>query len=177
MNRNTNIKIWDNYNKQWLEPVTLFFGDGGVIWRVDAKIPGENPLQDGWFSIQGDQLNDIAIKGDVTLNNHLLPVDEDTEDLITVGKRLDPNFRFKEMFRSMRFNKKTHLGMGDIRVSHGIQDTIIDSAPQYIIRQYKEWLGNQDEDYALDEIHNFFNKLNRGDKLTLMEFVLKFEDI
>ena len=45
-----NIKIWDNHNKQWLEPMAIFFGKENTIWKVTACKIGENPLNEGWIS-------------------------------------------------------------------------------------------------------------------------------
>ena len=68
-----NIKIWDDHNKQWLEPMTLFFGKDSTPYEVRACIPGEDPLEDGWYNLQGDDLSKIAIVGDISHNTHLLP--------------------------------------------------------------------------------------------------------
>lgn len=68
-----NIKIYDTTNKQWLEPMCIYFGTGNSIWRVDACIPGENPLEDGWYTLQGEDLSKIAITGDINYNTELLP--------------------------------------------------------------------------------------------------------
>ena len=68
-----NIKIWDNHNKQWLEPIAIYFGTGKHIWQVVASRPGENPLEDGRYTITGDALSQIAIVGDVNYNTNLLP--------------------------------------------------------------------------------------------------------
>lgn len=68
-----NIKIWDNHNKQWLEPISIFFGKDNTIWRVTACKPGENALSDGWYDLQGEDLNKIAITGELNYNTELLP--------------------------------------------------------------------------------------------------------
>jgi len=67
------IKIWDNHNSQWLEPMAINFGKDGVIWRVTACKPGDDPLSDGWYDLQGDDLNKIAIIGDIKMNEDLVP--------------------------------------------------------------------------------------------------------
>ena len=67
-----NIKIWDSVNKQWLEPMAIFFGKDNTVWKVDAVIPGDDPISDGWYSLQGNDLNKIAIIGDIEYNKHLI---------------------------------------------------------------------------------------------------------
>lgn len=67
------IKIWDNFNKQWLEPMSIYFGKDNVIWKVKACKPNEDPLSDGWYDLMGDDLKNIAIIGDFNYNTELLP--------------------------------------------------------------------------------------------------------
>jgi hypothetical protein len=67
-----NIKIWDTHNKQWLEPMAIYFGRDNQIWKVDAITPGSDPLSDGWYDLRGEDLDKIAITGDITLNPHLM---------------------------------------------------------------------------------------------------------
>lgn len=74
-----NVKIWDNYNKQWLEPVTIFFGKDNTIWRVTACEPGNDPLTEGWYDIEGDKLKYIALTGDVNFNTDIIPDEEKGE--------------------------------------------------------------------------------------------------
>ena len=66
------VYIWDNHNKQWLQPMAIFFGEDGVIWKINAVKPGEDPLSDGWYDLQGDDLKKIAIC-DIKCNTKLLP--------------------------------------------------------------------------------------------------------
>jgi len=66
------IRIYDHHNKQWLEPMSIFFGDDGFIWKVDAKIPGQDPVSDGWYSLRGDDLKKISIIGGIDYNTELL---------------------------------------------------------------------------------------------------------
>lgn len=68
-----NIKIWDNHNQQWLEPMSIFFDKNNAICRVNACKIGEDPLSDGWYDLQGDDLKKIAIVGDFNWNINLLP--------------------------------------------------------------------------------------------------------
>lgn len=70
------IKIYDSHNKQWLEPIAIFFGKENSIWRITAVKPDESPLDDGWYDLQGDDLNKVAIVGDFQFNNHLIPKEE-----------------------------------------------------------------------------------------------------
>lgn len=67
------IKIWDSHNQQWLEPMSIFFGKDNIIWRINACKIGEDPLSDGWYDLKGDDLNKIAIIGDIKMNIELLP--------------------------------------------------------------------------------------------------------
>jgi len=67
-----NIKIWDSRNKQWLEPMSIYFGKENTIWKIDAVKAGEDPLSDGWYDIQGEDLKKIAVIGDINHNVHLI---------------------------------------------------------------------------------------------------------
>ena len=67
------IRIWDNHNKQWLEPMAIYFGKDNAIWKVDACKLNEEPLKDGWYDLKGDDLKQIAIVGDFNYNTELLP--------------------------------------------------------------------------------------------------------
>lgn len=69
------MKVWDNSNKQWLEPIAIFFGKENIVWRVEACIPGEDPLTDGWYTFVGDDLTKISISGSITHNPELMPTD------------------------------------------------------------------------------------------------------
>lgn len=67
------IKIWDDHNKQWLEPMEINFGKDGSIWRVVACKHGEDPLSDGWYNLIDNDLKKIAIIGDIRMNVELIP--------------------------------------------------------------------------------------------------------
>lgn len=71
-----NLKIWDSHNKQWLEPMAIYFGQDNQIWKVDAMVPGTNPLSDGWYDLRGDDLKKISITGDIMLNPKLMPKEQ-----------------------------------------------------------------------------------------------------
>jgi hypothetical protein len=43
-----------------------------------------------------------------------------------------------------------------------------------IIKKYKQWKSEHDEDYCYDEIGEFFADLDRGEKLDIMEFLIDF---
>lgn len=73
---NDKIRIWDSHNNQWLEPMTIYFGKDNVIWKVAAIIKDEDPLSDGWYDLEGDDLEKIAIVGGFNYNEHLVPLDE-----------------------------------------------------------------------------------------------------
>ena len=66
------IKIWDSRNCQWLKPMAIYFGNGNTRWRIDAVNEGADPLSDGWYDIQGEDLKNIAIIGDFKYNIELL---------------------------------------------------------------------------------------------------------
>jgi hypothetical protein len=66
------IKIWDSRNRQWLEPMSIYFGKENTIWKIDAVKAGEDPLSDGWYDIQGEDLKKIAVIGDIKHNVHLV---------------------------------------------------------------------------------------------------------
>lgn len=70
------VKIWDNQNKQWLDPIDIRFDRNNLIASVSAIKPGDDPLKDGWYKIEGDDLNKIAIQGMINMNLHNLPQDE-----------------------------------------------------------------------------------------------------
>ena len=63
----------DNHNNQWLEPIAIYLDKDNVICRVTACKLGDEPLSDGWYDLQGDDLNKIAIIGDFKFNIDLLP--------------------------------------------------------------------------------------------------------
>lgn len=67
------IRIWDIHNKQWLEPMAIYFGEDNTIWKVDACKPNEHPLKDGWYNFKGNDLKQIAIVGTFEYNTYLLP--------------------------------------------------------------------------------------------------------
>lgn len=70
------IKIWDSRNEQWLEPMAIYFGKENTIWKINAVKSGEDPLSDGWYDIQGEDLKKIAIIGDLKYNVELLSDDK-----------------------------------------------------------------------------------------------------
>lgn len=76
------IKIWDNHNKQWLEPMAIFFGRDNSISRIDACKPGDEPLDNGWYKLEGKDLEKIAIAGDLNYNSDLLPKDLTPKEFI-----------------------------------------------------------------------------------------------
>lgn len=67
-----NIKIWDNHNKQWLDPMAIYFDENNKICKVTACKKGDDPLSDGWYDLKGDDLDKIAIVGDLNWNVNLL---------------------------------------------------------------------------------------------------------
>lgn len=74
------IQIWDNHNKQWLEPMTIFFARDNSISRIDACKPGDVPLDNGWYKLEGKDLEKIAITGQINYNSNLLPKDLTTDE-------------------------------------------------------------------------------------------------
>lgn len=68
------VKIWDGNNNQWLEPVVIFFGEGGdMIWKITARKPDSDIFADGWFDFAGETLKKVAITGDVNWNTEIIP--------------------------------------------------------------------------------------------------------
>ena len=53
--------------------MAIFFGKDNTVWKVTACKIGEEPLSDGWYDLQGDDLKKIAIVGDFNWNLDLLP--------------------------------------------------------------------------------------------------------
>jgi hypothetical protein len=53
--------------------MAIYFGRDNLIWKVDAIIPGADPLSDGWYDLRGDDLKKISITGDIMLNPKLMP--------------------------------------------------------------------------------------------------------
>lgn len=68
-----NIKIWDSKNKQWLEPMAIYFGKDNTIHRIEACEIEADPLSDGWYTFEGDDLKYIAIDGGIEMNTELFP--------------------------------------------------------------------------------------------------------
>ena len=66
------IKIWDNQNKQWLDPMAIYFGKDNIISKIQACAPIPDPLSDGCYDIEGDDLKKVAIIGDINYNTDLL---------------------------------------------------------------------------------------------------------
>jgi hypothetical protein len=75
------IKIYDNYRKQWLEPMAILFGKDNLIWRVEACEINADPIADGWYIFSDDELKNIAIIGDISLNTELISDDHKSEYL------------------------------------------------------------------------------------------------
>jgi hypothetical protein len=84
-----------------------------------------------------------------------------------------------EYFKDLRSNPNNHIGLGDVRLTIGQQYdilTIINScAPAEIVENYKKWKSDHpNEDYQIDEINEFYSKLDRSDKVQIMEFLESF---
>jgi hypothetical protein len=45
-------------------------------WKIDAVKVGEDPLSDGWYDIQGEDLKKVAIIGDFEYNVELLTINK-----------------------------------------------------------------------------------------------------
>ena len=69
------MRVWDNINKQWLIVMFLFLDEDGTVFHCRAKTPGSQPIIDGWYDFQGEQLEHLSIKGAVSLNPELMPTD------------------------------------------------------------------------------------------------------
>lgn len=59
--------------------MVIYFGKDNVIWKIDACKIGDDPLSDGWYNLQGEDLKKIAVVGDLNINTHLLPESNTTE--------------------------------------------------------------------------------------------------
>lgn len=70
------VKIWDDHNKQWLEPIAIFFGKDNTVWRITACKPNEDALTDGWYELADEDLKQIAIIGSINHNIELIPENE-----------------------------------------------------------------------------------------------------
>ena len=66
------LKIWDNKNKQWLEPMAIYFKDN-EIYRITACKPNTEVFSEGWYVIEGRDLKKVAVTGEVNFNTKLLP--------------------------------------------------------------------------------------------------------
>lgn len=71
------VKIWDSHNRQWLEPMAIFFDKENTIRRLTACKTGSDPISDGWYDLQGEDLKKVAIVGDFNWNTNLLPPQSD----------------------------------------------------------------------------------------------------
>lgn len=67
------MKIWDNYNKQWLQVMAINFNEKGEVWKIAACKPGDKPISDGWYDLHGDDLQHIGINDTILFNQHLVP--------------------------------------------------------------------------------------------------------
>lgn len=67
------LQLWDNHNKQWLDIMSIQFDGEGKPTRIGAIVPGDDPLSDGWYNLEGDDLDKVAIKGSINFNTELIP--------------------------------------------------------------------------------------------------------
>lgn len=67
------LQLWDNNNKQWLEIMSIFFDKDGNPSKITAIVPGHDPIKNGWYNIEGEDLKKVAIQGTINLNTELIP--------------------------------------------------------------------------------------------------------
>jgi hypothetical protein len=67
------VRIWNSVEGEWLEPMSLLFDSDNNLYLVTAIRVGDDPIGDGWYTIEGDDLEKIAIIGDINHNVGLLP--------------------------------------------------------------------------------------------------------
>lgn len=87
--RKLGIRIWDSHNLQWLEPISISFNNKNEIARVCACMPNADILKDGWYDLKGDDLNKIAIVGDISMNVELVPKEGTINILNEVTRQKD----------------------------------------------------------------------------------------
>ncbi len=68
------IKVWDNHNKQWLNPTAIMFDNDGQVCRVSAMEQNHtDPIRDGWWTFEEKDMDKIAVVGGIDHNLKLLP--------------------------------------------------------------------------------------------------------
>lgn len=56
--------------------MAIYFDPNGEIHMIQAIKEGDlKPIKNGWYKLEGDDLKKIAIIGNVTMNEDLLPED------------------------------------------------------------------------------------------------------
>lgn len=68
-----NIRIWNNKNKKWYEPISIMFDKECKIWKITAIIEGEDSLSSKWYDFHEPDLSNIAIVGNINFNINLIP--------------------------------------------------------------------------------------------------------
>lgn len=63
------VKIWDNNNSRWLDPLGIYFDSNGEVSKIVACEPGSRNV---WIEVEGRDLLNYAIFGMCEYNAHLL---------------------------------------------------------------------------------------------------------
>jgi hypothetical protein len=74
------MNVWYNKLSLWLIPMGIWFSEDGDIWRISARLPNENPFEDGYYDFQSNDLKDVAVVGSISYNEHLIGVYEISKD-------------------------------------------------------------------------------------------------
>ena len=68
------LRIYNNESGKEIEPIAIFFLPDGTIYRVLGCDPGSDPVQHGWYDLQGAALFEhIAIEGGISFNKEKMP--------------------------------------------------------------------------------------------------------
>ena len=65
--------IWFNYQKEWLEVMSIIFDSKGEISKISACKPGAHPISDGWWNLEGKDLKHVGIDANIVFNKELIP--------------------------------------------------------------------------------------------------------
>jgi hypothetical protein len=69
-----------------------------------------------------------------------------------------------KQLRQLAFNQKTHLGLGDIRVTQGLLDELYEQAKEMEKEQHENTWYTGDEDGAIHEFEYYWEETYGGNK-------------